>query len=155
VIFAAPDTAALDFVVDRLSQELGSRPERSNGSAPPVPVTVQLRRPAGIGRWQITVGRARPGAGGVFASYEEALDARELAHRLKLDQPVVAAKDLLVYRMLLRDRTAIADLVNATLRPLMSCRGGAVPLLETLAAFYETGATPPRPRAGSICRCAP
>jgi sugar diacid utilization regulator len=139
VIFAAPDAAALDFVVDRLSHELGSRPERSNGSAPPLPVTVQLRRPAGIGRWQITVGRARPGAAGVFASYEEALDARELAHRLKLDQPVVAAKDLLVYRMLLRDRSAIVDLVNATLRPLKSARGGAVPLLETLAAYYETG----------------
>jgi sugar diacid utilization regulator len=139
VIFAAPDAVALDFVVDRLCHELGSRPERSNGSVPPVPVAVQLRRPAGIGRWQITVGRARPGAGGVFASYEEALDARELAQRLKLDQPVVAAKDLLVYRMLLRDRSAIADLVNVTLRPLMAARGGAVPLLETLGAYYETG----------------
>jgi sugar diacid utilization regulator len=139
VIFAAPDAAALEYVVQRLSQELGSRPERFNGSGPALPVAVQLRRPAGIGHWQITLGRARPGAGGVFASYEEALDARELAHRLKLDQPVVAAKDLLVYRMLLRDRSAIADLVNATLRPLMSARGGAVPLLETLAAYYETG----------------
>lgn len=139
VVFAAPDAEALDYVVERLSAELGSQPERSNGSGPALPVAVQLRRPAGIGRWQITLGRARPGAGGVFASYEEALDARELAHRLKLDQPVVAAKDLLVYRMLLRDRSAIADLVNATLRPLMSSRGGAIPLLETLAAYYETG----------------
>jgi sugar diacid utilization regulator len=139
VIFAAPDTEAVEYVVGRLSQELGSRPERSNGSVPALPVAVQLRRPAGIGRWQITLGRARPGAGGVFASYEEAMDARELAHRLKLDQPVVAAKDLLVYRMLLRDRSAIADLVNATLRPLMAARGGAIPLLETLAAYYETG----------------
>ena len=139
VIFAAPDADAVDYVVGRLSQELGSRPERSNGSVPAVSVAVQLRRPAGIGRWQITLGRARPGAAGVFASYEEAIDARELAHRLKLDQPVVAAKDLLVYRMLLRDRSAIADLVNATLRPLMAARGGAIPLLETLAAYYETG----------------
>ena len=139
VIFAAPDAAAVDYVVERLSQELGSRPERSNGAVPAAPVTVQLRRPAGIGRWQITLGRARPGAGGVFASYEEALDARELAYRLKLDQAVVAAKDLLVYRMLLRDRSAIADLVTATLKPLMAARGGAIPLLETLAAYYETG----------------
>jgi sugar diacid utilization regulator len=139
VIFAAPDAEALDYVVGRLSQELGSRPEQLNGSGPAAPVAVQLRRAAGIGRWQITLGRARPGAGGVFASYEEAIDARELAHRLKLDQPVVAAKDLLVYRMLLRDRSAIADLVNATLRPLMAARGGAIPLLETLAAYYETG----------------
>jgi sugar diacid utilization regulator len=140
VIFAAPDTAAVDFVVERLSHELGSpsdpgpHPVRG-GAGPPV----QLRRPSGVGRWQLTLGRARPGAAGVFASYEEALDARELAARLRLDRPVVAVNDLLVYRMLLRDRTAIADLVNATLRPLTRARGGAAPLLETLAAYYETG----------------
>jgi hypothetical protein len=140
VIFAAPDQAAIDFVVQRLSHELGSpsdpgpHPARHGGGPP-----VQLRRPSGVGRWQITLGRARPGAAGVFASYEEALDARELAGRLRLDQPVVAVNDLLVYRMLLRDRTAIADLVNATLRPLTQARGGAAPLLETLAAYYETG----------------
>ncbi len=136
IIFAAPDQAAIDFVVDRLSEELGPRPERPIAGAPPA---VQLRRPTGVGRWQLTLGRARPGAGGVFASYEEALDARELAIRLRLEQPVVAAKDLLVYRMLLRDRSAIADLVSATLRPLTGARGGAEPLLETLAAYYETG----------------
>ncbi len=140
VIFAAPDEAAINFVVERLSHELGSPsepgPHPTRGVAGP---PVQLRRPSGVGRWQITLGRARPGAAGVFASYEEALDARELAARLRLDQPVVAANDLLVYRMLLRDRAAIADLVNATLRPLTQARGGAAPLLETLAAYYETG----------------
>ncbi|HEX4015709.1 MAG TPA: helix-turn-helix domain-containing protein [Frankiaceae bacterium] len=140
VIFAAPDDAAIDFVVGRLAHELGSPSESGphptrGGAGPPV----QLRRPSGVGRWQITLGRARPGAAGVFASYEEALDARELAARLRLDQPVVAVNDLLVYRMLLRDRTAIADLVNATLRPLTQARGGAGPLLETLSAYYETG----------------
>ena len=139
VIFAAPDTEAIDYVAQRLSHELGAREQRSSAAAPAGPSAVQLRRPAGVGHWQITLGRARAGAAGVFASYEEALDARELAYRLKLDQPVVAAKDLLVYRMLLRDRSAIADLVNATLRPLMAARGGAIPLLETLAAYYETG----------------
>lgn len=41
--------------------------------------------------------------------------------------------------MLLRDRSAIVDLVSATLRPLTEARGGAAPLLETLAAYYETG----------------
>ena len=140
VIFAAPDDAAVEFVVGRLSHELGSTsapgPHPAHGGAAP---PVQLRRPSGVGRWQITLGRARPGAAGVFASYEEALDARELAARLRLDQPVVAVNDLLVYRMLLRDRTAISDLVNATLRPLTQARGGAASLLETLAAYYETG----------------
>jgi sugar diacid utilization regulator len=135
VVFAAPDSAAVEFVVDRLQHELGVQPE-PNGK--PIP-GVELRRSSGVGNWQITLGRARPGAGGVFASYEEALDARELAVRLRLSQPVVAAQDLLVYRMLLRDRGAIADLVNATLRPLVNARGGAAPLLDTLAAYYETG----------------
>jgi sugar diacid utilization regulator len=140
VIFAAPDEAAIDFVVQRLSRELGGpadeRPPHARAGAP---APVQLRRPSGIGRWQITLGRARPGVAGVFASYEEALDARELAARLRLDRHVVAVNDLLVYRMLLRDRSTIADLVNATLRPLTQARGGAAPLLETLAAYYETG----------------
>jgi sugar diacid utilization regulator len=138
VIFAAPDDAAVDFVVQRLAHELGSPTDEE--PIPPRPgAPVQLRRPSDVGRWQITLGRARPGVAGVFASYEEAIDARELAGRLRLDQPVVAANDLLVYRMLLRDRSAIVDLVSATLRPLTQARGGAVPLLETLAAYYETG----------------
>ncbi len=140
VIFAAPDDAAVDFVVGRLSHELGAPSEEAGPSSRPgASAPVQLRRPAIVGRWQITLGRARAGVAGVFASYEEALDARELTARLRLDQPVVAANDLLVYRMLLRDRTAIADLVSATLRPLTQARGGAAPLLETLAAYYETG----------------
>jgi sugar diacid utilization regulator len=140
VIFAAPDEAAIDFVVQRLARELGGpADERPPHARPGAPAPVQLRRPSGIARWQITLGRARPGVAGVFASYEEALDARELAARLRLDRPVVAVNDLLVYRMLLRDRSTIADLVNATLRPLTQARGGAAPLLETLAAYYETG----------------
>ena len=39
---------------------------------------MQLRRPSGAGRWQITLGRARPGAAGVFASYEEAMRNNDL-----------------------------------------------------------------------------
>ena len=92
VIFAAPDDAAIDFVVQRLSRELGSPADEPQPAARPGgPAPVQLRRPSGVGQWQITLGRARPGVAGVFASYEEALDARELAGRLRLDQPVVAA----------------------------------------------------------------
>ncbi len=139
VIFAAPDNAAIDYVTRRLENELGTRPERAPGRGASAPVGVELRRSSEIGRWQITLGRARPGAGGVFASYEEAIDAHELTQRLRLDQPVVAAKDLLVYRMLLRDRPAISDLVTTTLKPLLQARGGAAPLLETLAAYYDTG----------------
>ena len=105
VIFAAPDDAAVDFVVERLAHELGSPTEDD-----PVPTRPGIPAPGAAaaplrGRAMADHARPRPaGVAGVFASYEEALDARELAARLRLDQPVVAANDLLVYRMLLRDR---------------------------------------------------
>ena len=58
-------------------------------------------------------------------SFEEAREALELAARLGLDDPVVAASSLLVYRVLLRDRGAIAELVAESSSP--SNRPGAVP----------------------------
>jgi sugar diacid utilization regulator len=89
--------------------------------------------------WQIAVGRPYPGPGGVVRSYEEAADALDVAQRLGLPDPVVAAADLLVYRVLLRDRVAMADLVRAVLAPLARARGGAAPLLATLAAYFSCG----------------
>jgi DNA-binding PucR family transcriptional regulator len=52
---------------------------------------------------------------------------------------VVDASDLLVYQVILRDRTAITDLVGALLTPLQRARGGAGPLLATLQEYYECG----------------
>ena len=52
---------------------------------------------------------------------------------------MVDARDLLVYQVLLRDRAALADLVESTLAPLRAARGGAAPLLETLAAYFDAG----------------
>ncbi len=49
------------------------------------------------------------------------------------------ADQLLVYRVLLRDQTAMADLVVAVLGPLAGARGGAQPLLDTLDAYFATG----------------
>ena len=46
---------------------------------------------------QVAIGRPQPGAGGVVQSYEEALNALDLADRLDLDEPVLRAADLLVY----------------------------------------------------------
>src|SRR5262249_13825858 len=37
------------------------------------------------------------------------------------------------------DRTAITDLVRTVLMPLETARGGAVPLLATLAAYFARG----------------
>ena len=157
VIFAAPDAAAIDFVVDRLGQELGTPPNRigTPSAGPGSPTAVQLRRPSIVGRWQITLGRARPGAGGVFASYEEAIDARELAARLHLDQSVVAAKDL-------------SGLPDAAARPLGHHRPGhrhpstAAPQLAAgrrrswrrWPRTTRPAATPPRRPVDCISRCA-
>jgi DNA-binding PucR family transcriptional regulator len=73
-------------------------------------------------------------------SFEEAREALELAARLGLDDPVVAASSLLVYRVLLRDRGAIAELVAEVLQPLQQARGGAEPLITTLEGYFATGA---------------
>ncbi len=88
---------------------------------------------------QVALGRPHPGAGGVVRSYEEALGALELAERLQLDEPVLNSADLLVYPVLTRDREAMADLVRSALGPLQEARGGAAPLLETLAVYFDAG----------------
>lgn len=88
---------------------------------------------------RVAIGRAQPGPGGVVHSYEEALNALELAERLELEDPVLRSADLLVYPVLTRDRQAMADLVVSTLGPLTTARGGAAPLLGTLIAYFDSG----------------
>jgi len=90
--------------------------------------------------WRVAVGRAYPGLYGIARSYEEAREALTMAGRLHVDTPVVTAHDLLVYRVLLRDQPAIVDLVSSVLTPLLQARGGAQPLLDTLDAYFGTGA---------------
>ncbi|MDG4534354.1 helix-turn-helix domain-containing protein [Streptomyces sp. AV19] len=91
------------------------------------------------GGGQVAVGRPHPGAGGVVHSYEEALNALELAEKMGLDAPVLRSEDLLVFPVLTRDRQAMADLVRTTLGPLREARGGARPLLDTLTAYFDAG----------------
>jgi hypothetical protein len=95
-----------------------------------------LRR---TGAARVGVGRPHPGPTGVARSYAEAVEALDLARRLGLDDPVVETARLLAFRVLLRDRTATAELVDGVLSPLISARGGAGPLLATLAAYFATG----------------
>jgi sugar diacid utilization regulator len=90
--------------------------------------------------WRVAVGRAHLGLYGIARSYEEAREALTMAGRLHLDTPVVNAHELLVYRVLLRDQPAIVDLIAAVLAPLVRARGGAQPLLDTLEAYFGTGA---------------
>ncbi|MDH6542836.1 PucR family transcriptional regulator [Streptomyces lavendulae] len=88
---------------------------------------------------RVAIGRSHPGAGGVVHSYEEALSALDIAARMGLDGPVLHAVDLLVYPVLTRDRQAMEDLVESTLGPLRTARGGAQPLIDTLTAYFDSG----------------
>jgi len=89
--------------------------------------------------WRMGVSRARSGVAGVRIGFEEARSAVELAGRLGLDNAIVHTDDLLIYKVLLRDREALAELVEAVLAPLRAARGGAAPLLDTLDAYFTTG----------------
>jgi sugar diacid utilization regulator len=128
VIFAAPDRPAIDEVLAGLTRSL---PTTAPG--------VRLRRTADVGSWRIGVGRAQPGPGGVRLSFEEAREALQLGAQRAGTELVLEAADLLIQRVLIRDQTAMRDLVDTVLAPLASARGGAEPLLRTLEAYFEAG----------------
>jgi hypothetical protein len=88
---------------------------------------------------RVALGRTHAGVSGVAHSYDDALDALDLADRLGLTDPLIRADHLLVYRVLLRDREAIGDLIEAVLAPLRSARGGPLPLIETIDAYVGAG----------------
>ncbi|MFD6969595.1 PucR family transcriptional regulator [Streptomyces sp. NPDC059949] len=94
---------------------------------------------AATGGSQVALGRSRPGAVGIGHSYEEALNALDVAHRMGFNDPLLRAVDMLVFPVLARDRQALVDLVATTLSPLQQARGGAEPLLATLTAYFDTG----------------
>lgn len=90
-------------------------------------------------RWCIGVGRPHAGPAGVVRSYEEARETVEMAASLGLTDRVLHTTDVLVFKVLLRDRVAIIDLVATVLGPLEQARGGPEPLLDTLAAYFASG----------------
>jgi sugar diacid utilization regulator len=88
---------------------------------------------------RVAIGRPYGGPAGVLRSYDDATDALDVADRLGLADPVVDAADFLMYRVILRDRDALADLVGSLLVPLTGARDGAGPLLDTLEAYFASG----------------
>ncbi|ROR35242.1 PucR family transcriptional regulator [Kitasatospora cineracea] len=89
--------------------------------------------------YRVATGRRHSGPGGVVRSYDEALGALDFAQRLDLPAERLRAEELLVFPVLMRDRVAMAELVRSVLGPLGGARGGAAPLLATLAAQAEAG----------------
>jgi sugar diacid utilization regulator len=98
-----------------------------------------LSRSSSVKSWRIAIGRPYPGAYGVARSYQQAREAITLAERLHPDLDMVRTRDLLIYRVLGRDRAALADLVESVLTPLTRARGGAEPLVDTLEAYFAAG----------------
>jgi sugar diacid utilization regulator len=122
-------TGAGDFLVTTRHDEMVA-------VLPAAALVEALPRAAGE---QTGVGRIHRGVSGTAQSYNDALDALDLAARLSLPDPVVYADQLLIYRVLLRDREAMDDLIQAVLVPLGSARGGVQPLLDTIDAYTVTG----------------
>lgn len=91
--------------------------------------------------WRAAISRPHSGPLGISRSWAEALDALQVAQRLALPDPLVHARELLVYRVLLRDEAALADLVEAVLGPLVAARDGAERLLPTLQAYVDSGSS--------------
>ena len=113
-------------------------PPDSDVDEPARRLHADLRRSSARKTWRIAGGRAYPGAYGVARSYEQAREAITLAERLYPDIDMVQTRDLLIYRVLGRDRVALADLVESVLTPLTQARGGAGPLVDTLEAYFAT-----------------
>lgn len=101
-------------------------------------VIAAVRRVLGGGA-RLAAGRTYPGPTGVARSYVDAREALALAERLHSGEPVVLAERMVVYRVLLRDRAALLDLIDSVLAPLQAARGGARPLLDTVHAFCAQG----------------
>jgi sugar diacid utilization regulator len=102
-------------------------------------VTELERTPRGR-PWRVSVGRPYPGSYGIARSYEEAREGLTMAVQLGLDSLLIQTEQLLIYRVLLRDQPAIADLVQSVLGQLVHARGGAESFLATLDAYFATGA---------------
>ena len=134
VVFAAPDRAAVAGVVAQLSDWLPLDRAGPDTGAP-----VELRRRVEVGNWRLGVGRPHLGPAGVRVSFREAAEALELGRRAGEGGRIHDAADLLLHRVLIRDEAAMAELVESALGPLAGARGGAGPLIDTLAAFFAAG----------------
>ncbi len=116
-----------------------ARPANPDVDEPARHLHQALTRSTRAKQWRVAVGRPYPGIHGVARSYEQAREAMGLAERLHPDDDMVQTRDLLIYRVLGRDKVALADLVETVLTPLSRARGGAAPLIDTLEAYFDAG----------------
>lgn len=87
--------------------------------------------------WRLGVGASHSGAAGVARSFREALEALDIAGRLRLPSPVADFLELAPLRLLTQDLDLLRHTVDGVLGPLSAARGGAGPLVETLEAYFD------------------
>ncbi|GAA1708484.1 helix-turn-helix domain-containing protein [Fodinicola feengrottensis] len=89
--------------------------------------------------WQVASSRPRPGAAAVATSWQEVRQTLDLAHRLRLPDPVLPAGRLDAYRLLLQDPAGATRLAEEVFAPLAAVRGGAEPIVSTVLAVLDHG----------------
>lgn len=107
----------------------------------------ELVRAAEPGGWRVVSGRPWPGAAAVAASWQEVRQTLELATKLALVDPVIAASRVDAHRLIAADPVAAARLAADVFGPLESVRGGAFPLVETVLAVLDHGGNTAAARA--------
>jgi len=133
-----------DTLVTRRSRRLvaliPAGPTASDVDTPARKLLHDVLRPSISKRaWRAAAGRPYAGAHGIARSYQEARQAITLIERLHPEADHVPTRNLLIYRVLARDRAALADLVESVLLPLQQARGGSAPLVATLEAYFDAG----------------
>jgi DNA-binding PucR family transcriptional regulator len=94
---------------------------------------------ASRGPWRVAVGREESGPSGPARSYRQATETLRLVERLDPSRTLAMYDELLPYHVLSRDRSALGEMVEATLGGLDDARGGSEPLIATLEAYFATG----------------
>ena len=88
------------------------------------------------GPWRLSLGRPYGGPGGLVRSYGEACESLDLATRMQLSESIVRYESMLPYRILDLDPVTVAEMVRSVLGPLDLARGGALPMIETIEAYF-------------------
>lgn len=127
VVLVPVGSRATAEIVEKLSTTLAELPRIG---ASPV---------RGDPQWRVGVGRPHQGLHGLRRSFAEARESLDLSRRLRLPQPVAHTDQLLVYRVLLRDRTAMTELVTSVLAPLQRAHTGPRALVDTLQEYFSAG----------------
>jgi hypothetical protein len=113
-VLVTGDEGRLVCVVSASATATGADQDRDGAVLAEVAASAAAELTRGA-RQRVAVSRRHAGPRGISHCYAEARDALRLADRLDLADRVVHARSLLVYQVLLRDESAMSDLVESVL----------------------------------------